>query len=116
MACEPGAALNGHSERGKWVDGCPGSTRTALRLRAGDGVGRSLWLLGLSGDPLHQGAPSPLERAARGSLRCRAQGGRPQLQPTGRTRQKRAEGMAGVAEEKPTKGAARSPLLLALEF
>lgn len=28
MACELGAALYGHSERGKRVDGCPGSTRS----------------------------------------------------------------------------------------
>lgn len=49
---------------------------------------------------------SPLSSGAYSSLRCRAPGGGPQLQPTGRTRQKRAEGMAGVTEEKPTKGEA----------
>lgn len=54
-------------------------------------------------------APTLLEQAVRASLRCRAQGGRPQLQPTGRTRQRRAEGMAGAAEEKPTKGEAPLP-------
>lgn len=52
---------------------------------------------------------SPLSSGAHSSLRCRAQGGGPQLQPTGRTRQKRAEGMAGAAEEKPTKGKAHPP-------
>lgn len=59
--------------------------------------------------PLHQGAPSPLEWAARGSLRCRAQGGRLQLQPTRRTPAEKGEGMAGAVEEKPTKDASPSP-------
>lgn len=59
--------------------------------------------------PLHQGAPSPLEWAAWGSLRCRAQGGRLQLQPTRRTPAEKGEGMAGAVEEKPTKGASPSP-------
>lgn len=60
---------------------------------------------------------SPLSSAAGGlwafgSLRCRAQGGRLQLQPTGSTRQKRAEGIVGAVEgKKTTKGTAPSKKL-----
>lgn len=84
--------------------------RSAAVQRRGCCRGGSLWVLGLGlRRPLHQGAPSPLEWAAWGSLRCRAQGGRLQLQPTRRTPAEKGEGMAGAVEEKPTKDASPSP-------
>lgn len=66
-----------------------------------------------SGSPLSSGA-----RADSGSLRCRAQGGSPQLQSTGRARQKRAKGLGrGRLEKNPQKAQPAPPLpALTLEF
>ena len=81
----------------------------ALWLRARDSVGRSLWLLGLSGDPCIREPPLLWSErpVAHWDAGHRVAGRSCSLQAE--PRQKRAEEMAGAAEEKPTKDAARSP-------
>lgn len=63
---------------------------------------------------------SPLSSGAGGLwlIKMQGTGWQAAAAATGRTRQKKAEGMAGAAEEKPTKGAAPppAPTSLALEF
>lgn len=67
MACEPGSALYGHSNRDKRVDGCPGRTRRPAQssvAQSWDGVGWSCGCWGsvvtpASGSPLSSGAGGP---------------------------------------------------------
>lgn len=76
----------------------------ALRLKAGDRAGVELRAVRLGGDPCIREPPAPLEQAAPWLIKMQGTGWQAAAAATGRTRQKKAEGMAGAAEEKPTKG------------
>lgn len=76
-------------------------------------------MMGLGGDPRIRVPPSPLEPAVRGSLKCRAQGGRLQLQLQADPGRKRPKGWRGWLRggKNSTKDAAPPPhTSLALEF